>query len=153
MRAIKALNVINENVSEAIEKMEKNASQAEHVLAMQIAKDTRPFVPADTESLSNRTTVEENRVIYPAPYARYLYYGKYMVTENGKGPAHFVDKNGNEVIRYPKHSKLHATNRNLVFTTDVHPKAQSHWFEASKAQNLEKWENAALKALIKYKDT
>ena len=55
------------------------ASRAEHILALQIKKDTTPFVPALTGSLSTRTRVEEGTVIYPGPYARYLYYGKLMV--------------------------------------------------------------------------
>ena len=35
------------------------ASRAEHILALQIKKDTTPFVPALTGSLSTRTMVEE----------------------------------------------------------------------------------------------
>ena len=42
------------------------------------------------------------------------------------------------------------TDRNLVFNTTVHGQAQSHWFEASKAQNLGKWENVMQEAVIKY---
>ena len=45
------------------------ASRAEHILALQIKKDTTPFVPALTGSLSTRTRVEEGTVIYPGPYA------------------------------------------------------------------------------------
>lgn len=150
---IKSLDVITDSSTKAIKKIISNAPKAEHILALQIAKDTRPYVPADTESLNNRTRVDGNRIIYPGPYARYLYFGKYMVDEKGNGPMHFVDKNGNEVIRYRKGSKLHATDRNLVFTTDVHPNAQSHWLEASKADNIEKWEEIAKTALIKTQGT
>lgn len=128
-------------------KLAKASTKAEHVVAMQAAKDTSPFVPALTLSLDERTTVDGNRIIYPGPYARYLYYGKVMVDERGHGPSHFVDKFGNEVIRFPKGSKLHATDRNLVFTRTVHPQAQDHWFEASKAQNLDKWVRVADKAV------
>ncbi len=124
--------------------------RAEHILAQQIMKDTTPFVPALTGSLTQRTRVVGNEVIYPGPYARYLYFGKVMVDEHGNGPMHFVGKNGNEVIRFPKGSKLHATDRNLVFNTTMHPQAQSHWFEASKAQNMEKWMRVADKAVKKY---
>lgn len=41
----------------------------------------------------------------------------------------FAPKGGTKVL----------TDRNLVFMRDHHPQAQSHWFEASKAQNLDKW--------------
>ena len=95
------------------------ASDGETWLANEILKDTDPFVPALTLSLSQRSHVEGNSVIYPGPYARYLYYGK--------------------VMEGPKYGPKHATDKDLVFTKSVHPQAQSHWFEASKAQNLKKW--------------
>jgi hypothetical protein len=103
------------------------ADKAETVVAVQAMKDTEPFVPMLTGSLKNRTYIDQNQIIYPGPYARYLYYGKAM-----EGP-----------VYGPKH----ATDRDLVFTTDFHPSAQSHWFEASKAQNLEKWVRVAEKAV------
>ena len=95
------------------------ASEGETWLANEILKDTDPFVPALTLSHSQRSHVEGNSVIYPGPYARYLYYGK--------------------VMEGPKYGPKHATDKYLVFTKSVHPQAQSHWFEASKAQNLKKW--------------
>lgn len=125
-------------------------SEAEHDLAQRVMKDTAPFVPMLTGVLNEQTRVIGNSVVYPGPYARYLYYGKVMVDESGNGPMHFVDKDGNEVIKFPKGSKLHATDRNLVFTKQHHPDAQSHWCEASKAQNLEKWVRVAQKAVEKH---
>ena len=95
------------------------ADKGEVWLANEVLKDTDPFVPALTGSLSQRSHVEGNLVVYPGPYARYLYYGKVMVG--------------------PRYGPKHATDKNLVYTKSVHPNAQSHWFEASKAQNLEKW--------------
>lgn len=128
--------------------LQKSSTKAEHIVAQQVAKDTSPFVPAANESLDQRTRVDGSQIIYPGPYARYLYNGKVMVNAaTGKGPSHFIGKNGNEVIAFPKGSKLVATDRNLVFRTDVHPQAQDHWFEASKAQNLEKWVRVAQKAV------
>jgi hypothetical protein len=93
--------------------------RAEHLVAVQAEKDTRPFVPALTLSLANRTRVDGNTIIYPGPYARYLYYGKVMAG--------------------PKYGPKYATDKDLVYTKSMHPNAQSHWFEASKAQNLDKW--------------
>lgn len=122
-----------------LEALADGASKAERTVAIQAEKDTRPFVPADTLSLANRTTVRGNLIIYPGPYARYLYHGKVMVDEHGNGPRHYIDKNGNEVIRFPFGSKLHATDRDLKFDKTTHKLAQAHWFDASKARNLEKW--------------
>lgn len=120
------------------ETIAKACTQAEHAVAQQMAKDTTPFVPALTGSLTQRTRVVGNEVVYPGPYARFLYYGKVMVDPN-TGSA-YAPKGGTKVV----------TDRNLVFTKSMHPQAQSHWFEASKAQNMEKWLRAADKAVKKY---
>lgn len=97
------------------------ANKQEVWLANEILKDTDPFVPASGAPAGQaaRAHTEGNMVIYPGPYARYLYYGK--------------------VMEGPKYGPKHATDKDLVFTKSVHPQAQSHWFEASKAQNLKKW--------------
>lgn len=117
------------------DKIQESCTKAEHILAQQVAKDTSPFVPALTGSLDQRTRVEGSNVIYPGPYARFLYNGKVMVDPNTGST--FAPKGGTKVV----------TDRNLVFNQTVHPQAQSHWFEASKAQNLEKWERVAEKAV------
>lgn len=118
--------------------VKKECLQAAHIVAQQVAKDTEPFVPAQTLSLSNRTVVDGSKVIYPGPYARYLYYGKLMVDPN-TGSA-FAPKGGTKVL----------TDKNLVFSKAVHPQAQARWFEASKAQNVKKWERVAEKAVKEF---
>lgn len=129
-------------------KLTRAATEAEHIVALQIAKDTSPFVPALTGSLDRLTRVDGGLIIYPGPYARYLYYGKVMVNAaTGKGPRRFIDKRGNEVVRFPYGSKLVATSRDLKYSKSPHRQAQSHWFEASKAKNLEKWERTAAEAV------
>lgn len=116
-------------------KLASAAKRAEHAVAVQAAKDTEPYVPMLTGSLKNRTQVKDNLIIYPGPYARYLYYGKLMVDpETGSA---WAKKGASKVV----------TDKNLVFTQTVHPDAQSHWFEASKAENLEAWKRVAAKAV------
>lgn len=105
---------------EAIDhKIAELANKQETWLANEVLKDTDPYVPALTGSLSMRSHVDGNMVVYPGPYARYLYYGKVMAG--------------------PKYGPKYATDKDLVYTKSMHPNAQSHWFEASKAQNLKKW--------------
>lgn len=111
------------------------STKAEHAVAIQAAKDTSPYVPMLTGSLNVRTQVDGGSIIYPGPYARYLYYGKLMVDPNTGSS--YAPKGGTKVL----------TDRNLVFTKSVHPQAQDHWFEASKAQNLDKWLRVADKAV------
>lgn len=120
------------------ETLAQRCKKTEHVLAVQIEKDTVPFVPALTGSQTERTRVVGNIIIYPGPYARVLYNGKVMVDPNTGST--YAPKGGTKVV----------TDRNLAFTQTVHPQAQSHWFEASKAQNLDKWLRVAEKAVKKY---
>ena len=47
----------------------------------------------------------------------------------------------------PKGTTKVLTDKNLVFNKAMHAQAQSHWFEASKAENLEKWARTADKAV------
>ena len=117
------------------EKIAQACSKAEHALAVQVQKDTSPFVPFLTGSLDQRTQVVGDSIIYPGPYARFLYYGKVMIDpETGST---YAPKGGTKVL----------TDKNLVFNTSGHSQAQSHWFEASKGENLDKWIRVADKAV------
>lgn len=116
-------------------KIAQAASKSEHAVAVQAAKDTSPFVPALTGDLDRRTRVDENLIIYPGPQSRMLYNGKLMIDPN-TGSA-WASKGVTKVT----------TDRNLVFTKAYHSEAQDHWFEASKAQNLEKWVRVAEKTV------
>jgi hypothetical protein len=111
--------------------------RAEHILAEQMRKDTAPYVPmsGNAAGLDNRTRVEDNEIIYPGPYARYLYYGKVMVDPETGSP--WAKAGATKVV----------TDRNLVFTQTHHSDAQAFWCEASKAQNKDKWERVAQKAI------
>lgn len=122
------LSVIPERLKAASEK-------AEHTVAIQVQKDTSPYVPFLTGSLDQRTKVDGSEVIYPGPYARYLYHGKVMVDpETGSA---YAPKGGTKVV----------TDKNLVFNKAMHSQAQAYWFEASKAENMDKWLRVADKAV------
>lgn len=127
--------VHTEGMDAVMEALASACSRAEHAVAVQVEKDTAPFVPMLTGSLTQRTRVDGNQIVYPGPYARFLYYGKVMVDPSTGST--YAPKGGTKVV----------TDRNLVFNQTVHPQAQSHWFEASKAQNLDKWMRAAEKAV------
>lgn len=125
------LSVIPERLKAASEK-------AEHTVAIQVQKDTSPYVPFLTGSLDQRTRVDGSEVIYPGPYARYLYHGKVMVDpETGST---YAPKGGTKVV----------TDKNLVFNKAMHSQAQAYWFEASKAENMDKWLRVAGKAVKRY---
>lgn len=142
-------NVHMDGMDAIKKKLAQGCEKASHTLATQVVKDTAPFVPASQSlSLSNRTRIEGytssdygpasgNVIVYPGPYARFLYYGKLMVDPNTGSS--YAPEGGTKVV----------TDKNLVFNKATHPQAQSHWFEASKAQNLDKWIRIADKAVKK----
>lgn len=119
-------------------KLASAADKAEKVVAETAAVDTEPYVPMLTGTFKNRTQVKGNLIIYPGPYARFLYYGKLM-----------VDPETGSAWARPLTRKV-LTDKNLVFTTSFHADAQSHWFEASKAENLDQWKHVAAKAVMRY---
>lgn len=127
--------VHTDGMDAVMEALASACSRAEHAVSVQVEKDTAPFVPMLTGSLTQRTRVDGNQIVYPGPYARFLYYGKVMVDPSTGST--YAPKGGTKVV----------TDRNLVFNQTVHPQAQSHWFEASKAQNLDKWMRVAEKAV------
>jgi len=87
--------------------------------------------------------VDGNLIVYPGPYARYLYYGKKMVdAATGKGPMKIIGDDGVPVWRFRKGATLkvkYGADNELKFTKTHHKNAQAFWFDASKAQNLDKW--------------
>mgnify|MGYP004640776385 CR=1 FL=1 len=123
----------------------QGCSRAEHILAVQVLKDTAPFVPMRKGSLRQRTHIEGytesdygpgggSMIVYPGPYARYLYYGKlYVDPLTGSS---YARKGVTKVPAVPE--------KNLIFHRTG---TCSHWFEASKAQNMEKWVRVAEKAV------
>ena len=72
-------SVHTEGMDAIKDKLTEGCTKAEHTVALQVRKDTSPYVPMLTGSLDKRTRVEGAEVIYPGPYARYLYFGKLMV--------------------------------------------------------------------------
>lgn len=129
-------DVHTEGYKDIIKSLDESCTEAQHLLAIQIAKDTSPFVPMRTGSLDQRTRVIKNSIIYPGPYARYLYYGEVYVDPITKA-AGFLDKDDQWKSR--KGVKKIPSGRKLKISKAVHKQATSFWFEASKAQNLEKW--------------
>lgn len=104
-----------------------STNKAEKILAAQVMKDTDKFVPALTGNFSQRVHLEESTIVYPGPFARFLYYGKVMVY--APTGSTWAPKNEHKVV----------TGRDLVMGKSMHPLATSHWFEVSKAANLDTW--------------
>lgn len=117
------------------DRLRGGCAEAAHMVALQVEKDTSRYVPFLTGSQARRARADGGTVVYPGPYARFLYYGKLMV-DPATGSS-YAPKGGTKVV----------TGRDLNISRAGHPQAQAYWFEASKAENLEKWVRAASKAV------
>lgn len=124
----------------------KACRMAEIELAKDVLKDTAEFVPALTGVFSNAARTRKNEVIYTGDQVNYLYNGKVMVDEQDRH-AVFYEGIG---WRHRKGARLHATEKDLVFTTNMHPNAQSHWMEASYEKNAEKWARESESEVLKF---
>lgn len=118
-------------------KFAQRADRAKETLANEILKDTEQFVPALTGSMSSRARVQGDTIVYPGPYAQFLWNGFVMVDPDTGSP-----------WARPGASKV-ATGRSLVFTRAMHGQAQSHWMDASKAVNMAKWEKTFKEAILR----
>lgn len=101
-------------------------------LSDRVLEDCRLCMPHLTGSLQQRSHKEDGgkKIVFPGPYARYLYHGKVMVdSETGKGPRKIPTGPGEYVLRFRKGAKLVPTDRPLKYSN---PQAVPKWFEHAK---------------------
>lgn len=115
-------------------KITSRLDMANEILANEAMKDTDKFVPKLTGTLSGGTRVVDGQIIYPGPYARYLYHGKLMVDQ----------ETGSSYARKGSTKTLTGKPLNVAKSN---PMAQTEWFEVSKGLNLEKWKRVFAKAV------
>lgn len=118
---------------------EERFEEAQAWLGEQILQDCRSKMPHLTGSLQQRSHTEDGgrKIVFPGPYARYLYMGKVMVdSETGKGPMKIPTGPNEYVLRFRKGAKLRATDRPLKYTN---PEARDHWFDVAKAEYGDQW--------------
>ena len=96
------------------------------------------YCPWETGTLAKSpysvTDIGSGEVVYPGPYARYLYYGEVY----GPNIPIFEDDSGEPVGFFsPPGQKKHPTGRPLEYSTDTNPLAGAFWFERMKADHLD----------------
>lgn len=108
------------------------------------AKAMDKYVPASQdENLAKSVKVSTDEIIYPGPYAHYLWEGRVM------GPNIPVfDKNGN-IVRWWSKAPKYYTGKDIVFSTEVHPLATSHWDKKMWTAEREKIEKDVLAEIRK----
>ena len=115
-------------------KLKSRVDRANEILANEAMKDTDKFVPKLTGTLSGGTRVSDGQIVYPGPYARYLYHGKLMVDpETGSS--------------YARKGSTKTLTGKSINVAKSNPMAQPEWFEVSKGLNLEKWKRVFAKAV------
>lgn len=106
--------------------------KADKWLRQQIIADTDPYVPKQQNIMAGGVRIEQDEIVYPGPYARFLYMGKVMVGVESKS-AWAKKGEMKEVI-----------DKDLTFQS---PTAQAMWFEVSKSQHENEWKQGYEKVL------
>lgn len=118
---------------------EERYKKAQQWLGDRVLESCKDCMPKQTGNLEQRSHVEDGgrTVIFPGPYARYLYFGKVMVDcDTGKGPRKIPTGPGEYILRFRKGAKLKPTDRNLTYSD---PQAVPEWFEHAKAKDKQSW--------------
>lgn len=109
--------------------------EAQKVIDMDVLKFNARYIPFQTGALNHSgelgTDVGSGIVVYNAPYARYMYYGKVM--RDAEGRAYYG--------KAPKH----VTNEDIKYHGA--PERSHHWFERMKAAHKEQIRRDAAKKL------
>lgn len=97
-----------------------------------------PYVPHDTGTLETSpyavTVIGSGEVVYPGPYAHYMYYGEVY----GPNVPVFIDDSGEPAYFFsPPGEKKHPTGKQLQYSTDYNPLAGPFWLERMKADHLQ----------------
>lgn len=114
---------------------EERFKEAQKVIDMDVLKFNARYIPFQTGALNHSgelgTEIGSGRVVYNAPYARYMYYGKVM--RDAEGRAYYG--------KAPKH----VTEEDIQYHGA--PERGHHWFERMKAAHKEQIRRDAAKKM------
>lgn len=122
-----------------LSRLAQRTKQAQQWLGDRVLEDCKACMPLLTGGLQQRSHTEDDgkKIVFPGPYARYLYGGKVMVDSvTGKGPRKIPTGPGEYILRFRKGAKLVATDRPLKYSD---PQAVPEWFETAKAKYGDFW--------------
>lgn len=123
--------------------LDEKVLRAQQWLGDRVLESCRACMPHNTGSLQQRSHTEDNgrKVVFPGPYARYLYMGKVMVDSvTGKGPMRIPTGPGEYILRFKKGATLVPTSRPLKYSD---PNAVPMWFDAAKQRDGQRWVSGA----------
>jgi len=116
----------------------ESGGKVQQVIDKAVIDKSLAYVPWDSGTLGKSaygaTEIGSGKVVYPGPYAHYMYYGEVY----GPNIPVFDDDSGTPTRFFsPPGRKKHPTGRELQYKTDVNPLAGSFWFERMKADRLQ----------------
>ena len=130
-------------VNVKLDRFTKQYNKAQFELDSAVMTSMVPFMPMQDGSFINLTKAESaavagTGVVIAAapPQGRFLYEGKTMVDEKTGSP--WARKGARKVLVSQYSGKTNA-KENLTYSKSAHPNAQSHWFDAAKKKDLDKW--------------
>lgn len=102
--------------------------KARNELAEMVLRDTKPYVPNREGKLERSARIlDKGRYIrYKTPYARFLWYGKLMLSPSGSSWAR-------------RGEKKHVVDIDLNYSQKINPKAGKKWVKRAERDNLENW--------------
>lgn len=129
----------------------EKGGEVQEVIDMASLRYSAMYMPMNSGNLIKRswlsTDLGSGRLIFPGPYAHYLYYGEVY----GPNIPIFDDDSGIPVTyRSPKNKKKYPTGRALQYSKDPNPHACSHWWEVAKANHIKDILEEARKAVRWY---
>lgn len=108
----------------------------QEILASKCIRLMVPYTPMLNGVLLNSTVIGSGEIRYNAPYARYQYYGKLMVADNGSSYA-------------KKYGQKHLIDKDLKYNiSKKHPNAGRLWFERMKADKIIELKKTVISNLI-----
>lgn len=108
-------------------------AKAQEWLGQQALEDSKLYMPYRSGNLQQQSYVAEGgrQVVFPGPYARYLYMGKVMVDPETGSP------------RARKDAVKVVTDRDLRFAAGV-----PHWAEVAQAEHGKEWAKGCKRIIL-----
>ena len=121
-----------------------NAPKAQYALDTQIMNDMKPYMPLQTGNFQNLTAARSAALAGSGKvcaattvYGRFLYKGKKMKNAaTGKGPMRIVLDTGEVIFRWPRGSRLVATDEPLSYSRK---QAKPEWYDEAKRAHFNDW--------------
>lgn len=112
------------------EYLTQQCTKAEHAVAVQAERDSRPYIPSETGQLRSSGRVYGRTIVWDRPYARLQYFGKVYVDPRRK-IAGFLTPDGWRSFAGTRKVK---TSRNFHHST-----GGPQWFTRAKRAKLAAW--------------